>query len=218
MPPLKTYVYIDGFNFFYGAVKGTKYKWVDFKKLLGNLLDPKKNKILSIKYFTATVSGKYDPKSPIRQKVFIQALQKYIPELSVYYGTFLTHNKKMRLVDPITDSTGKRHKFVKVWNTEEKGSDVNLAVHLLNDAWNHEYDCAVLVSNDSDLAEPMRLIKDQFQKSIGIIIPGKEKERPASKELIKYADFYRRIREGVLKISQLPDPIPGTNIRKPSGW
>ena len=36
--------------------------------------------------------------------------------------------------------------------TEEKGSAVNLAVHLLNDGWLDAYDCAVVISNDSDLA------------------------------------------------------------------
>lgn len=45
----------------------------------------------------------------------------------------------------------------RVWKNEEKGSDVNLAIHLLNDAWNNRFDVAVVVSNDSDLAEAMRL-------------------------------------------------------------
>ena len=47
---------------------------------------------------------------------------------------------------------------------QEKGSDVNLAIHVLNDAWKDEYDCAVIVSNDSDLAESLRLIKEQNKK------------------------------------------------------
>ena len=48
---------------------------------------------------------------------------------------------------------GVSRQFVEVIKTEEKGSDVNLAVHLLNDAWLDRYECAVVVSNDSDLAE-----------------------------------------------------------------
>jgi hypothetical protein len=40
---------------------------------------------------------------------------------------------------------------VTVWKNEEKGSDVNLAVHLLDDSWRSGFDCAVIVSNDSDL-------------------------------------------------------------------
>ncbi len=82
---MRTYIYIDGFNFYYGAVKDTPYKWLNFKKLFESLLAPG-HQILSIKYFTAIVTGKIDPDQPIRQKTFIRALKKYIPEISVYYG------------------------------------------------------------------------------------------------------------------------------------
>jgi uncharacterized LabA/DUF88 family protein len=50
-------------------------------------------------------------------------------------------------------------KTAEVIHTEEKGSDVNLGVHLVNDAWLNRYDCAVVVSNDSDLAEAISLVK-----------------------------------------------------------
>jgi uncharacterized LabA/DUF88 family protein len=100
--------------------------------------------------------------------------------------------------------------------TEEKGSDVNLAVQLLNDAWRDSFDCAVVVSNDSDLAEAMRLVKVHHpQKLIGLFTPG---ERKTSKQLKAHADFVRSIRLGAVKSSQLPDPIPGTNIYKPLAW
>jgi hypothetical protein len=147
---IRTYVYIDGFNFYYGAVKDTPYKWLDFKRLLTLLLD-KKHKIESIKYFTARVSGKTDPDQPIRQKTYIRALEKTIPELSVYYGHFLSHNVYRPLAHPIDKRVfQKTIKFVQVIKTEEKGSDVNLAIHLLNDAWKGLYDSAIVISNDSD--------------------------------------------------------------------
>ena len=212
---MRTYIYIDGFNFYYGAVKDTPYKWLDFKKLFESLLAPA-HQILSIKYFTAIVTGKIDPGQPIRQKTFIRALKKFIPEISVYYGEFLSHNVFKPLAYPIDQNTfGKKIKFVNVIKTEEKGSDVNLAVHLLNDAWLDHYDCAVVVSNDSDLAESLRLVKEQHKKKIGLITPGKTHP---SRELLKYADFTKRIRKGVLGASQLPDPIPGTTIHKPKVW
>jgi uncharacterized LabA/DUF88 family protein len=106
-------------------------------------------------------------------------------------------------------------RFVRIIKTEEKGSDVNLAIHVLNDAWLDLYDCAVIVSNDSDLAESLRLVKEQHNKVIGLITPGKGHP---SRELLRYADFTKRIRKGVLAISQLPDPIPGTTIYKPKVW
>ena len=212
---MRTYIYIDGFNFYYGAVKDTPYKWLNFKKLFESLLAPA-HQILSIKYFTAIVTGKIDPDQPIRQKTFIRALKKFIPEISVYYGKFLSHNVFKPLAYPIDQNTfGKKIKFVNVIKTEEKGSDVNIAVHLLNDAWLDHYDCAVIVSNDSDLAESLRLVKEQHKKKIGLITPGKTHP---SRELLKYADFTKRIRKGVLGASQLPDPIPGTTIHKPKVW
>jgi uncharacterized LabA/DUF88 family protein len=212
---MRTYIYIDGFNFYYGAVKDTPYKWLNFKKLFESLLAPA-HQILSIKYFTAIVTGKIDPGQPIRQKTFIRALKKFIPEISVYYGKFLSHNVFKPLAYPIDQNTfGKYIKFANVIKTEEKGSDVNIAVHLLNDAWLDHYDCAVIVSNDSDLAESLRLVKEQHKKKIGLITPGKTHP---SRELLKYADFTKRIRKGVLGASQLPDPIPGTTIHKPKVW
>ena len=110
----------------------------------------------------------------------------------------------------------KGQQFADVIKTEEKGSDVNLALHLLNDAWLSSYDCAVIVSNDSDLAESMHMIKTQHGKMLGLITPGKK--RPTSRQLLTHASFARYIRESALKSSQLPDPIPGTSIYKPKSW
>ncbi len=207
---MRTSVYIDGFNLYYRALKGTLYKWLDLKKLVSHLLHPK-HQITSIKYFTAIVSGRIDTQQPIRQKTYIRALEKFIPEFSVHYGHFLSHEVFMPNA-PISSPPS----FSKVYKTEEKGSDVNLAVHLLNDAWLNQYDCAVIISNDSDLAEALRLIRDQDNKVIGLLSPIL-KGHP-SKELQKYANFVKRIRKGVLAQSQLPPTIPNTNIYKPSNW
>lgn len=215
MGRMRTYIYIDGFNFYYGAVKGTPYKWLDFKALFQKLLSPK-HQIQALKYFTALVSGKLDPDQPIRQKTFIRALEKHIPEISVHYGAFLSHTICQPLAKSIDWQVfGKEIRFARVIKTEEKGSDVNLAVHMLHDAWLDLYDCAVVVSNDSDLAESLRLVKTHHGKMIGLV--GFQNRHP-SKELQKYTNFYKEIREGVLAASQLPDPIPGTTIRKPSIW
>ena len=119
------------------------------------------------------------------------------------------------MLAPLVKPIGKK-KTVKIIKTEEKGSDVNIAVHLLNDAWLNEYDCGVIVSNDSDLAESMRLVKTQHSnKLLGLIMPGKGHP---SKELMKHADFIKRVRTGVLRQSQLPNPVPNTNIYKPHDW
>jgi len=48
---MRTYIYVDGFNLYYRAVKDTPYNWLDFKKVFEYLLDPS-HQIISIKYFT----------------------------------------------------------------------------------------------------------------------------------------------------------------------
>ena len=126
------------------------------------------------------------------------------------FGHFLSHAVRAPLVQPVGNL-----RTAEVIRTEEKGSDVNLAVHLVNDGWMGVYDCAIVVSNDSDLAEAMHLVKQQHGKRIGLVTPGTS--RP-SRQLMAHADFCRHIRPNALRRSQLPDPIPGTNIRRPAGW
>jgi uncharacterized LabA/DUF88 family protein len=207
---LRTIIYIDGFNFYYRAVKNTPFKSLDFKSLFSKILSPN-HQIKQIKYFTALVSGKYNSSKPLKQQVYLRALQTYIPEIKIYYGHFLTHEVLAPLADPFN-----KNKSVKIIKTEEKGSDVNIAVHLLNDAWLNEYDCGLIASNDSDLAESMRLVRKYHPtKILGLVM---QEERHPSKELMKYATFIKRVRKGVLRDSQLPNPIPGTNIKKPVDW
>ena len=207
---MRTFVYVDGFNLYYGALRGTPWKWLDLPALFAKVLQPRHD-ILKIKYFTARVSGTAaDPSKPQRQDVYLRALRCYRPEVEVYFGHFLTHRVRAALAQPAGDL-----RTVEVIRTEEKGSDVNLAVHLLNDGWLDACDCAVVVSNDSDIAEAMRMVKEQHGKRIGLVTPG---TRRPSQQLMVHADFARHVRPGALRQSQLPDPIPGTSIRKPAPW
>jgi uncharacterized LabA/DUF88 family protein len=119
----------------------------------------------------------------------------------------------MRLAHPIW---GKR--FAEVIKTEEKGSDVNLALHVLNDAWLNRYDCAVICSNDSDLSEALRLVRKQHKKKIILVVPGDPIIRPPAIQLKRYAHAVIQIKEADLAACQLPNPIPGTNIHKPKEW
>lgn len=208
--PHRTIVYIDGFNFYYGQVRDSPWKWLDpvslFQKVLGT-----DNKLVKVKYFTARVQpSPRDPSVNIRQDAYLRALQAHCPLVELHFGHFLRHNVRMEHANPPPST-------VEVWKNEEKGSDVNLALHLLNDAWLNAYDCAVIASNDSDMAESLRLVKKQHQKLIGLVTPGAP-HRKTSQQLRKYADFVKPIRTWALQASQLPNPIPGTNIHKPVSW
>jgi hypothetical protein len=153
-----------------------------------------------------------DPSKPQRQDTYFRALRAHIPHIEIAYGHFLTHTVRAPLANP--PAAGSR--MVDIIKTEEKGSDVNIAVHLLNDAWLNRYDCAVVISNDSDLAESMRLVKAHHpDKLIGLLTPGTSHP---SRQLLAHADFARHIRTGTIVRSQLPNPIPRTTIHKPATW
>ena len=115
----------------------------------------------------------------------------------------------------LLDDPSNTSKFTKVMKTEEKRSDVKLAVHLLNDAWMNAYDCPIVVKNDSDVAEAMGLVKALKTKQIGLVIP---MSRYPSRHLMIRADFSHRIGSVALRKNQLPSPIPGTKITKLSTW
>ena len=136
MLPLRTYVYIDGFNFYYGQVKASPYKWINLDTLLRHYLDPAINSIQYIKYFTAKIKPRSkDPNQLNRQLIYLRALET-IPNFEIIYGHFLTHE----VIMPRADGKG----MVKVIKTEEKKSDVNIATHIIHDAYRDKYDLAVL--------------------------------------------------------------------------
>lgn len=93
---------------------------------------------------------------------------------------------------------------VEVIKTEEKGSDVNLATYLLIDAFRSDSDMAVVVSNDSDLCEPIRIVQDEFRVPVGLLIPHSR----TSEALRKLGPaFVKQIRRGPLSASQLPAKV-----------
>jgi uncharacterized LabA/DUF88 family protein len=206
--PLRTSVYIDGFNLYYGQLKNSPYKWLDLSSLFRLYLDTDNNKIESIKYFTAKVKSRpTDPAQHIRQELYLRALRT-IPNLEIIYGHFLSHVIKM----PLADGTG----TVEVIKTEEKKSDVNLAVNMLHDAHLNRYDLAVLVSNDSDLEEPVRIVTKELGKKVGILNPQKK----FSNMLTQYALFKKSIRTNVLAQCQFPEKMTDSRgtFQKPKEW
>lgn len=101
---------------------------------------------------------------------------------------------------------------------EEKGSDVNLASHLVHDAWSGLFDVAAVISLDTDLIEPIRIVTQELRKKVYIVAPTSYK-RPASKELQAVATGLRRIKSRHLRRAQFPDTISSaTPIARPAVW
>ncbi len=207
-------VYIDGLNLYYGALRNSPYRWLDLRKLSRGLLKAS-DEVQRIRYFTALVDDPADPTVGQRQKSYIRALRS-IPGLTIHYGSFVTHARTM----PRTDGAG----LVEVFRTDEKGSDVNLASHLLLDSCARDFEKALVVSNDSDLAFPVRAVRERFGLGIGVSCPVVQRGRRPAWLLVDAADFKSHItrkRRKLLRQSQFPNTVidlTGRPIRKPTSW
>lgn len=208
---MATNVYIDGFNLYYGSVRGTCYRWLNLEAFCRALL-PNED-IRQVRYFTARVSGKLDPQAPARQDIYLRALRT-LPRVSIHLGTFLTNKVWMPLVNPPPQGPRK----AQVFKTEEKGSDVNLAAHLLLDLFKERCNTVVIVSNDSDLTEPVRIARYELGGKVGVLNPHPPARR--SRELSRDANFFKQIRQGTLAASQFPETLVDAKgrFRKPKGW
>lgn len=207
---METVVYVDGFNLYYGALKGTPYKWLNIWQMCQALLP--QHQITKIKYYTARVSARpHDPGQPVRQQTFLRALQT-LPDVEIVYGQFLQSVISMPLAKPKPGQA----QFVQVLKTEEKGSDVNIAAHMIHDGHLGLYEATVIVSNDSDLVEPVKIVRYELNKVVGMLNPH---VRP-SYTLKQHVTFMKTIRQGVLKQCQFA-PILQDNtgsFNKPTGW
>ena len=205
---MKVYVYVDGFNLYYGCLKGTSFKWLNIRRL-SELLFPK-HTITQIKYFTAPVkirNSDSDRDKPNRQQIYLRALRT-LPGVDIIYGSFLTHVVTMKEAD--------QNKYVRVIKTEEKGTDVNIASHLINDGYKGLYEMAIVISNDSDLVEPVRMVKEELGLPVVVVSPYKTN----TIELKKIATFVKQLRSGILGVSQFSDMLMDEVgvFRRPENW
>lgn len=202
----------------YGALKGTPYRWLDLGKLCA--LQLKSDDVVGIKYFTAEVgprpwNPKPHPPTSADQRAYLRALAT-VPNLTVHLGRFFTHARPQRLVNP--PKRGKKRTLV--WHTEEKGSDVNLASHLLIDGFRARYDTAVVISNDSDLKEPVHFVRDELNAPVGILNPHTNRSWALSPPTLSRGSFYKPLRSGSLSASQFPATMTDSRgtFRKPADW
>lgn len=206
----RSIVYVDGFNLYRRCLKGTRHKWLDLVKL-SRFLVPNLE-VVGVRYFTAVVESRSsDPRQQQRQQAYLRALRA-LPEITVHLGTFKTRTVMRPLAE---QASSDRMTFVRVLQTEEKGSDVNLATYLLLDAFKDAYDVAVVVSNDSDLREPIRVVRTELQRPVGVVITD-----PRTRQSGLPADFHRRIREKQLRACHLPMKVEDDKgvVQKPRGW
>ena len=213
----RVFVYVDGFNLYYRGLKGTPYKWLDLETFAFEFLQGAQ-RVEKIRYFTARVGGRQDLSAPGRQQAYLNAL-KTLSDCEIHYGSFLTKTGRKPKVLP-DRSIGPT---VEVHLTEEKGSDVNLATHLVNDAHLNNFDVALVLSQDSDLLEPIRIVKG-MGKPVGIIWlePSTETSTKPSKYFREASSFIKHARTTHYKRSQFEETLTDVDgkvlTQKPVGW
>ncbi len=207
---MRTWVYVDGLNLYYGSLKRTPFRWLDLRRLCGALLP--RHDVERIKYFTARIVAlPADPDGPTRQDTYLRALRT-LPDLEIYFGHFLSHTVTMPLAQPVPGLPA----LVRVIRMDEKGSDVNLASHLLHDGHLQRYEMAVIVSGDSDLLAPVTFVMNDLKRPVGVLNPQKR----TCWVLANQATFYKHIRNGVLAASQFPPTLTDAvgTFHRPSTW
>ncbi len=202
---------MDGFNLYYGAVKGTAWRWLDIECLCRRLLP--RDALNRIRYFTARIAARPDdPQAPQRQEAYLRALRT-IPILTIHEGFFLSRVVPMRVAGASASPP-----TVLVVRTEEKGSDVNLATYLLLDFFRRDCDTVVVVSNDSDLLEPVRVARREMGMRVGIVNPHPSRHR--SRTLALEATFFKQLRTSTLSQCQFPETMSDSDgvFSRPEAW
>lgn len=209
---MRVIVYVDAFNLYYGALRKTPYKWLDISKLFKRMLKPT-DELVKIKYFTAEVQAlPHDPKQPVRQQIYLRALRT-IPNLEIVLGHYQQHYSY--LLKP--QSKPGKPIYVGGLKAEEKKTDVNMAVRLIEDGLDKAYDLAILVTNDGDLEDALRFVTKRLELPVGIFNPI---EKRTSKALMKYASFVKTIRPRAIKKCLFPRELEDSKGKfyKPKRW
>lgn len=228
--PLRTRIYIDGYNLYYGCLKSTPYKWLDLMTLFEQCILPSSAPAestllpLGIKFFTAKILEKAAKAldSVSSQARYHTALRKlYSERIELIEGYYSLIESKARLVHPAAPNTWPRDcQETLVWKLEEKQSDVNLALQAYHDAITGAVDQVVIVTNDTDIAPALHLIRTYTTVQIGLVVPSRSQQRIPNSELVELAHWVRtHIPLKELARSQLPRVIPGRKpTMKPESW
>lgn len=212
-------VYVDGFNFDYAAFnkgrgKYAAFRWLDVPRFFDVAL--RDLAVDRVRYFTAQVRPPpwrpFDFSATTRQRKYLAVLSA-LPKMTVHRATFAT----WAVSRPLVGDVGVEPEFVTVWDTKEKGSDVSLASHMLVDGFRGLYDVAVVVSDDSDLLDPVRLVREELGLRVGVVRIRADRASVFRQRV----DFFRSVRRWHFATCQLPELVvlpDGRRVRRPAEW
>lgn len=229
--------YIDGFNLYRGLLKSRpQSRWLDLRALCQSRWGDKE--LDQVYFFTARAKERYPgDDAPRRQHAYLRALEttgvqiilgkfaKNVDWLRVN-GSLHTHFLEPNLYDP--DSIVQQRFDVarrlawpdqvkaNVWRFGEKGTDVNLASQMLVDAWQHGLTNAMVVTGDSDLQAPIRMLVGSGI-NVKTLIPNASSVAVALRDASTYSES---IHAGWLTACQLPTHLTTKNgiISRPKRW
>mgnify|MGYP001025289234 CR=1 FL=1 len=232
--PGSTGVYVDGYNLYYGRLRGTIHKWLDLVTLCDNLLVQRaqSERLVKLTLFTAPALARFATHSGASvnaQAAYHRALAARHPDrFGIVYGSH-TFDKNGTLLPTFVEGAAyDRTVRSSVWKLEEKKTDVNLAMAMYRDAVRHKYERVILFSNDSDAEPVLEAIRQDFPKiMVGLVLPihpPKNKEgitRRVSGSLVKQAHWVTSaLSDEQLEAAHLPLRVPTNKkpILKPVHW
>lgn len=230
----KTAVYIDGYNLYYGRLRGTRFKWLDIVQFFDTLLAQRdqNEKLVRVKLFTAPALATFathGAASVEAQSAYQRALKAIHGERFEAINGNHSFDKNGALLPAfVAGQPYDRENRVRVWKLEEKKTDVNLAISLYRDASQGLFDRIILVSNDSDAEPALAAIRQDFPHiMIGVVmpihppVPGAGTHRRASGSLANHAHWIlANMVDDQLCNAQLPEKIATKKkpILKPNHW
>ncbi len=208
----RTNIYVDGYNFYYGLLRGGRYKgckWLDLERLFRTMLP--KDDIRAIKYFTAY----WHDDSGQRHRIYTAALAAHCQAVRVIEGNFKRRtrtckNKECTFAGSRTFTT-----------FEEKHTDVSIGIAMVDDAHRGTCDRMILVSGDSDLVPVLALVRQRFPDiELFVYIPGPRQRFDQATEIKAMADRTRSIPPNLLRTCQLPTTVRvgAAAFKKPEHW
>lgn len=219
------------------------WRWLDLCSLADRLIAGVPNwsgaTAHRIVYCTARIDASSNSSGYIDQDIYLKALDATSSVDVIEYGTYISRVKQAPLAVKASSRSGRPVLVNPEWpikiqdgqgnqipdaifmasfaHREEKGSDVNVASHLLVDILTSQVDAAIVISNDSDLKFPVAFARSRVP--VGVVNPSRNYLAGALGgqptdgvgrhwwKLLTSADF---------QACQLPDPAGGH--ARPAGW
>jgi uncharacterized LabA/DUF88 family protein len=208
----RSIVYIDGFNFYYALLRSEQYrafKWLDFELLFRRIRND--DEVVIVRYFTAY----WPDESGERHRIYTRALSTR-PLIRICEGQF--KRKSVRC-----DVTGCAHAGRRYFDAfEEKETDVNIALAMLDDAYQCQCDRLILVTADTDLVPAVKMVRSRHPKlDLQLYVPGPEERFRSASELRQACHTARIFPAQLLGRCQLPDRVEtggGDFVQKPQQW